>query len=134
MITLRRRGARAARLARPLLGGHLLRPPAQEVEVYRQPLGRRRRSSLALVFALHHYKPTPLYVMDEIDAALDFRNVSIVGNYTRSAHATRSSSSSRCATTCSSFDRLVGIYKTNNATKSVAIDPAAFTIPSVAAR
>lgn len=27
-------------------------------------------SSLALVFALHHYKPTPLYVMDEIDAAL----------------------------------------------------------------
>jgi hypothetical protein len=26
--------------------------------------------SLSLVFALHHYKPTPLYVMDEIDAAL----------------------------------------------------------------
>ena len=38
-------------------------------------------SSLALVFALHHYKPTPLYVMDEIDAALDFKNVSIVANY-----------------------------------------------------
>lgn len=39
--------------------------------------GEKTLSSLSLVFALHHYKPTPLYVMDEIDAALDFKNVSI---------------------------------------------------------
>ena len=43
--------------------------------------GEKTPSSLALIFALHHYKPTPLYVMDEIDAALDRINASIVANY-----------------------------------------------------
>lgn len=43
--------------------------------------GEKTLSSLSLVFALHYYKPTPFYVMDEIDAALDFRNVAIVGHY-----------------------------------------------------
>ena len=32
--------------------------------------GEKTLSSLSLVFALHHFRPTPLYVMDEIDAAL----------------------------------------------------------------
>lgn len=31
-----------------------------------------------------HTQPTPLYFMDEIDAALDFRNVSIIANYIKS--------------------------------------------------
>ena len=91
--------------------------------------GEKTLSSLALVFALHHYKPTPLYVMDEIDAALDFRNVSIVGNYIK--ERTRNAQFVIISLRNNMFelaDRLVGIYKTNNATKSVAIDPAAFTI------
>ena len=28
--------------------------------------GEKTLSSLALVFALHHFKPSPLYVMDEV--------------------------------------------------------------------
>lgn len=129
--------------------------------------GEKTLSSLALVFALHHYKPTPLYVMDEIDAALDFKNVSIVGNYikerTRNAQfivislrnnmfeladrlvgacaawPVNSASSTPPATEyvawCSHVVSVfrasrqtpvttAGIYKTENCTKSVAINPA----------
>jgi structural maintenance of chromosome 4 len=43
--------------------------------------GEKTLASLALVFGLHNFRPTPLYVMDEIDAALDYRNVSIISTY-----------------------------------------------------
>lgn len=59
-----------------------VRPPKKSWKVISNLSGGEKTlSSLALVFALHYYKPSPLYVMDEIDAALDFKNVSIVGNY-----------------------------------------------------
>ena len=90
--------------------------------------GEKTLSSLALVFALHHYKPTPLYVMDEIDAALDFRNVSIVANYIK--ERTKNAQFIIISLRNNMFelaDRLVGIYKTNNCTKSITIDPKAFS-------
>ncbi|OQR89722.1 structural maintenance of chromosomes protein 4 [Achlya hypogyna] len=86
--------------------------------------GEKTLASLALVFALHHYKPTPLYVMDEIDAALDFKNVSIVGNYIK--QRTKNAQFIIISLRNNMFelaDRLVGIYKTNNTTKSVTINP-----------
>jgi structural maintenance of chromosome 4 len=89
--------------------------------------GEKTLSSLALVFALHHYKPTPLYVMDEIDAALDFKNVSIVANYIK--ERTKNAQFIIISLRNNMFelaDRLVGIYKTNNITKSVTINPHAF--------
>ena len=89
--------------------------------------GEKTLSSLALVFALHHYRPTPLYVMDEIDAALDFKNVSIVAHYIK--ERTRNAQFIIISLRNNMFelaDRLVGIYKTNNCTKSITINPAAF--------
>jgi len=89
--------------------------------------GEKTLSSLALVFALHHYKPTPLYVMDEIDAALDFKNVSIVANYIK--ERTKNAQFIIISLRNNMFelaDRLVGIYKTNDATKSVTINPKLF--------
>ena len=82
--------------------------------------GEKTLSSLALVFALHHYRPTPLYVMDEIDAALDFKNVSIVANYIK--ERTRNAQFIIISLRNNMFelaDRLVGIYKTRDVTKSV---------------
>jgi structural maintenance of chromosome 4 len=93
--------------------------------------GEKTLSSLALVFALHHYKPTPLYVMDEIDAALDFKNVSIVANYIK--ERTKNAQFVIISLRNNMFelaDRLVGIYKTNNCSHSVPVNPRAFGVES----
>ncbi|CAB4066247.1 Chromosome condensation protein dpy-27,Structural maintenance of chromosomes protein 4 [Lepeophtheirus salmonis] len=93
--------------------------------------GEKTLSSLALVFALHYYKPTPLYVMDEIDAALDFKNVSIIANYIK--ERTKDVQFIIISLRSNMFElaeRLVGIYKTQNATKSIALDPSHFVSAS----
>ena len=120
--------------------GHILfpRPPKKSWKnISNLSGGEKTLSSLALVFALHYYKPTPLYVMDEIDAALDFKNVSIVANYVkeRTKNAQFIIISLRWAwpllgnlpflrsNMFELADRLVGIYKTHDCTKSVTINP-----------
>jgi len=65
--------------------------------------------------------------MDEIDAALDFKNVSIVANYIKE----RTKNAQFLIVSLRNYmfelaDRLVGIYKTNDCTKSVTINPAFF--------
>ncbi|KAG7349244.1 chromosome segregation protein SMC [Nitzschia inconspicua] len=95
--------------------------------------GEKTLSSLSLVFALHHFRPTPLYVMDEIDAALDFKNVSIVANYIK--ERTRNAQFIIISLRNNMFelaDRLCGIYKVRNMTNSVTINPKAFGAGAVA--
>ncbi|KAJ6264659.1 hypothetical protein Dda_0808 [Drechslerella dactyloides] len=91
--------------------------------------GEKTLSSLALVFALHHYKPTPLYVMDEIDAALDFRNVSIVASYIK--ERTKNAQFIVISLRNNMFElaaRLVGVYKVSQMTKSVTIENQDFMV------
>uniref|UniRef100_A0A7M4FW58 Structural maintenance of chromosomes protein n=1 Tax=Crocodylus porosus TaxID=8502 RepID=A0A7M4FW58_CROPO len=102
-----------------------VRPPKKSwKKIFNLSGGEKTLSSLALVFALHHYKPTPLYFMDEIDAALDFKNVSIVAFYiyeqTKNAQFIIISLRNNMFEIA---DRLIGIYKTYNTTKSVATNP-----------
>lgn len=94
--------------------------------------GEKTLSSLALVFALHRYKPTPLYVMDEIDAALDFRNVSIVANYIK--ERTKNAQFVVISLRNNMFElaqQLVGIYKVNNMTRSISLQNKDFLNPGL---
>ncbi|NXN18183.1 SMC4 protein, partial [Indicator maculatus] len=102
-----------------------VRPPKKSwKKIFNLSGGEKTLSSLALVFALHHYKPTPLYFMDEIDAALDFKNVSIVAFYiyeqTKNAQFIIISLRNNMFEMA---DRLIGIYKTHNTTKNVVTNP-----------
>jgi structural maintenance of chromosome 1 len=45
--------------------------------------GEKTIAALALLFAIHSYQPSPVCVLDEVDAALDNVNVSRVAKYVR---------------------------------------------------
>ena len=105
---------------------YVVRPPKKSWKVVSNLSGGEKTlASLALVFALHHVKPTPVYVLDEIDAALDFRNVSIVARYVleRAVGAQFIIISLRN----NMFElahQLVGISKVRDVTQSIALSPA----------
>lgn len=89
--------------------------------------GEKTLSSLSLIFALHYYKPSPLYVMDEIDAALDFKNVSIIAHYIK--ERTKNTQFIIISLRNNMYElahRLVGIYKTHNCTKTTVLVPTSF--------
>lgn len=46
--------------------------------------GERTVAALALLFAIHSYQPSPFFVLDEVDAALDNHNIAKVVRYIRS--------------------------------------------------
>ncbi|KAI0982114.1 hypothetical protein GJ496_007060 [Pomphorhynchus laevis] len=86
--------------------------------------GEKTLSSLALIFALHKYKPAPLYFMDEVDAALDYKNVGIVADFIkeRTVNAQFVVISLRLDMQ-DVADYLVGVYKQNNLSHSVCLNP-----------
>merc|ERR1712071_418241 len=102
-----------------------VRPPNKSwKEVSNLSGGEKTLSSLAVVFSLHYYRPTPFYVMDEIDAALDFKNVSIIGNYVK--YRTKNAQFIIISLRSQMYElanQLIGIYKNFNCTKSVCVLP-----------
>lgn len=49
--------------------------------------GEKTLASLSLIFALHQYNPSSFYIMDEIDAALDYKNVLLISNYIKQVNS-----------------------------------------------
>ena len=45
--------------------------------------GEKTMAALALLFAIHSYQPSPFFVLDEVDAALDNANVRKIAEYIR---------------------------------------------------
>jgi structural maintenance of chromosome 1 len=70
----------------PYLGGitYSVMPPGKRFRGMEQMSGGEKTvASLALLFALHSFHPAPFFVLDEVDAALDAKNVFRVSNYIR---------------------------------------------------
>lgn len=88
--------------------------------------GEKTLASLCFVFAMHHFRSTPLYVMDEIDAALDQVNVRLIANYIKFSERTRNAQFMIISLRNQMFEmgpRLIGIYKVDGMTRNIVINP-----------
>ncbi|CAM38937.1 conserved hypothetical protein [Leishmania braziliensis MHOM/BR/75/M2904] len=113
----------------PFEGIHfVVRPPKKSwKQISNLSGGEKTLSSLALIFSLHYIKPTPIYVMDEIDAALDFRNVSIVASYVlRQARGAQFIIISLRNNMFEEAHQLVGVCKVNDTTSTLVLMPRNF--------
>ena len=85
--------------------------------------GEKTMAALALSFAIHSYQPSPFFVLDEVDAALDNANVAKIANYIRE-HAQPGMQFVVISLKTGLFqnsEALVGIYRDQGANSSKAL-------------
>ncbi|KAJ8472469.1 hypothetical protein ONZ51_g8497 [Trametes cubensis] len=88
--------------------------------------GEKTIAALALLFAIHSYQPSPFFVLDEVDAALDNTNVAKIANYIRT-HASETFQFIVISLKGSLYERsnsLVGIYRDQdvNSSRTLTLD------------
>ena len=88
--------------------------------------GEKTIAALALLFAIHSFKPAPFFVLDEVDAALDNTNVGRIASYIR-AHAGPEFQFVVISLKGSLYERsegLVGIYRDQevNSSRTLTLD------------
>lgn len=102
----------------PYLDGvkyHAMPPMKRFREMEMLSGGEKTVAALALLFAIHSYRPAPFFILDEVDAALDNTNVSKVARYIKK-HASDDFQFiviSLKNTFYESAQGLVGVYKDN---------------------
>lgn len=85
--------------------------------------GEKTMAALALLFAVHSYQPSPFFVLDEVDAALDNANVAKIASYIRE-HAGPGMQFIVISLKTGLFqgsEALVGIYRDQGANSSKAL-------------
>ena len=87
-------------------------------------LSTQTLASMSLVLALHHYKPNPLYFMDEIDASLDKKNAAVVAQYIKlQAKNAQFVVISHTNNVFEASDSLIGVIKIQNSAHALIFAP-----------
>ncbi|QSL64516.1 hypothetical protein MERGE_001817 [Pneumocystis wakefieldiae] len=113
----------------PYLNGvkyHAMPPMKRFRDMEQLSGGEKTIAALALLFAIHSYHPSPFFVLDEIDAALDNTNVTKIANYIRQ-HAGNGFQFIVISLKNALFhqsEALVGIYRehTSNSSRSLTLN------------
>jgi len=72
--------------------------------------GEKTMTAIAFLFAIQRFRPSPFYLLDEIDAALDKTNASIVGDFlTKYAHESQFIVVSHSDVTVKKSERVYGV-------------------------
>ncbi|KAH9170044.1 cohesin complex subunit psm1 [Lactarius sanguifluus] len=117
----------------PYAGGikyHAMPPMKRFRDMEQLSGGEKTVAALALLFAIHSYQPSPFFVLDEVDAALDNTNVAKVANYIR-AQASDTFQFIVISLKGSLYERgnsLVGIHRDQdlNSSRTLTLDVSAF--------
>lgn len=113
----------------PYLAGvnyHTMPPAKRFRDMEHLSGGEKTMAALALLFAIHSYQPSPFFVLDEVDAALDNANVQKLVTYVRS-HAGPGMQFIVISLKTGFFqgsEALVGVYRdqTANSSKTLTLD------------
>ncbi|KAK9174026.1 RecF/RecN/SMC N terminal domain protein [Cryptosporidium meleagridis] len=89
---------------------HAMPPSKRFRDIQQLSGGEKTMAALALLFAMQSYHPSPFFVLDEVDAALDPRNVQSIAKFLKKA-SFQSIVISLKDRLFSQADTLIGVYK-----------------------